>query len=115
MRKNKDISGYQILCILAIIDGDFDPREGSIVVDYVSANFPLGGDLDGALDEVSSTQQDDYPILFQKCSEDFYADSTEKERLEFIDFAIKLIKADDKVQDDEVLYLNKLYQYWDIS
>ncbi|MFT5952880.1 MAG: putative tellurite resistance protein B-like protein, partial [Bacteroidia bacterium] len=68
-----------------------------------------------ALEELSITSHDDYPILLQKCAEDFYADSTEKERLELLDFAIKLIKADDKIDDEENLLVNKLYQYWDIN
>jgi len=114
-RKNKDIAGFQILNILAEIDGDFDPKEGRVIIDYVGQNFPFGGNLEDALEELSITSHEDYPILLQKCAEDFYADSTEKERLELIDFAIKLIKADDKIDDDENLLVNKLYQYWDLN
>jgi uncharacterized tellurite resistance protein B-like protein len=113
-RKNKDIAGFQILNILAEIDGDFDPKEGRVIIDYVGQNFPFGGNLEDALEELSVTSHEDYPILLQKCAEDFYADSTEKERLELIDFAIKLIKADDKIDDEENLLVDKLYQYWDI-
>jgi len=113
-RKNKDIAGFQILNILAEVDGVFDASEGKVIIDYVGRNFPFGGNLESATEELSTTSEDDYPILLQKCAEDFYADSTEKERLELIDFAIKLIKADDKIDDQENLLLNKLYQYWDI-
>lgn len=113
-RKNKDIAGFQILNILAEVDGVFDASEGKVIIDYVSQNFPFGGNLESATEELSTTSEDDYPILLQKCAEDFYADSTDKERLELIDFAIKLIKADDKIDDQENLLLNKLYQYWDI-
>ena len=113
-RKNKDIAGFQILNILAEVDGVFDASEGKVIIDYVGRNFPFGGNLESATEELSTTSEDDYPILLQKCAEDFYADSTDKERLELIDFAIKLIKADDKIDDQENLLLNKLYQYWDI-
>lgn len=113
-RKNKDIAGFQILNILAEIDGDFNPAEGKVIVDYVVKNFPFGGNLEGALEEISTTKSEDYPILLQKCAEDFYADSNEKERLELIDFALKLLKADDKVDENEDWLINKLYQYWDI-
>ena len=40
IRKNKDVAGYMILCILAVIDGDFDPREGSV---YRSRVYALRG------------------------------------------------------------------------
>ena len=114
-RKNKDIAGFQILNILAEIDGDFDPKEGEVIINYVAKNFPLGGNLEEALEEVSTTRGDDYPILLQKCAEDFYADSNEKERLELIDFALKLLKADDKIDANEDWLISKLYQYWDIQ
>lgn len=114
-RKNKDVAGFQILNILAEIDGDFDPKEGKVIIDYVAKNFPLGGNLEDALEEVSITRGDDYPLLLQKCAEDFYADSNEKERLELIDFALKLLKADDNVDENEDWLINKLYQYWDIN
>ncbi|MBR9859857.1 TerB family tellurite resistance protein [bacterium] len=113
-RKNKDIAGYLILNILAKIDGDFDAREGNIIVEYVQEAFPLGSNLDNALEELSKTKEEDYPLLFQKCAEDFYADSTEKERLHFIDFTLKLINADHKIDQNENWMLNKLYQYWDL-
>lgn len=113
-RKNKDIAGFQILNILAEIDGDFDATEGKVIIDYVSHNFPFGGNFESALEDLSTTDKEDYPILLQKCAEDFYADSTEKERLELLDFAVKLIKADDKIVDEENSLVNKLYQYWDI-
>lgn len=114
-RKNKDVAGYIILNILAEIDGDFDPAEGSVIADYVVETFPLGGNLENAMELISSTPAEDYPLLLRSCAEDFYVDSTEAERLHFIDFALKLINADDKIDSDENWLLNKLYMYWDIE
>lgn len=114
-RKNKDVAGYIILNILAEIDGDFAPAEGGVIADYVVETFPLGGNLENAMELISSTPAEDYPLLLRSCAEDFYVDSTEKERLHFIDFALKLINADDKVDSDENWLLNKLYMYWDIE
>jgi uncharacterized tellurite resistance protein B-like protein len=115
IRKNKDVAGYMILCILAVIDGDFDPREGEVVVDYMEENFPLGGNLDTAFEELSTTAEEDLPLLLQKCAADFYADSNEPERIKFLEFALKLITADEKVDDDENWVINKLYLLWDIN
>ncbi len=114
-RKNKDVAGYQILSILAVIDGDFDPREGKVIVDYVAKNFPLGGNLERADEELSTTNQEDLDLLLQRCAEDFYLDSNEKERLELIDFALKLLKADDNIDPQESRLVQSLYQYWDIT
>ena len=114
-RKNKDVAGFQILNILAEVDGSFDPKEGQVIIDYIIQNFPFGGNLEEATEELSTTSTEDYTIILKKCSEDFYADSTEKERLELLDFALKLIKADDKIAEMENLMVNRLYQYWDIN
>jgi len=114
-RRNKDVAGYLILNILAEIDGDFDPKEGQVIIEYVAKNFPLGGNLEHATEELSTTATEDYPLLLQNCAEDFYADSVEKERLELIDFALRLLKADNTVDAEEDWLINKLYQYWDIS
>lgn len=114
-RKNKDIAGYQILSILAEIDGDFDPREGKVIVEYVAEKFPFGGNLERANEELSTTSPDDYPVLLQQCAEDFYTDSTEEERLELINFALKVLLADEVVDESENKLLDTLYQYWDIN
>jgi uncharacterized tellurite resistance protein B-like protein len=114
-RRNKDISGYQILCILAEADGDFDPREGNVIAEYISEHFPFGGNLDLAMEEVSNTPLEDYPLLLQRCAENFYADSTEAERTHFLEFAIQVITADNKVEPQEDWMINTLYQYWDIN
>ena len=44
-RKNKDVAGFQILNILAEVDGSFDPKEGQVIIDYIIQNFPFGGNL----------------------------------------------------------------------
>ncbi len=114
-RKNKDVAGYMILCILAAIDGDFDPREGEVVVNFIKEHFPLGGNLDAAFEELSTTAEEDLPLLLQKCAEDFYADSNEPERIKFLEFVLKLITADEKVDANENWVINKLYLLWDIN
>lgn len=114
-RKNKDVAGYEILYILAMVDGEFDPREGRVIVDYIRDKFPLGGNLENAMEELSSSVASDYPILFQKCAEDFYADSNEKERIDFLKFALKMVNADEKIDSNEDWMINKLYQFWDIT
>ncbi len=114
-RGNKIVSGYILLSLIAHADDDFDPREGEIIKKYLIEKFPLGGNLDDATDLLSVTPLESYPTLFHHCAEDFYLESNEKERLDFIQFAIELIKADDKIHPEEDEMLNKLYQYWDMD
>jgi uncharacterized tellurite resistance protein B-like protein len=50
----------------------------------------------------------------KKAAEAFYRESTPKERLDFIRFALKLIKADEKVAREEDKMITKLFEWWDI-
>ena len=44
---------------------------------------------------------------------DFYEDSTAKERTEFLNFAVKMVKADDKITTEENKYLKELFFAWE--
>jgi uncharacterized tellurite resistance protein B-like protein len=113
-KKNKDVAGYQILCILSEIDGDFDPREGTVVVDYIKEQFPLGGNLDEAVEELSMMSAEDYENKLEDLAADFYSDSTPDERMKFLHFAMDLINADESVQEQEDRLISRLFDLWDI-
>ena len=78
MRKNKDISGFQILNLLAEIDGDFNPKEGQVIIDFVVKKFPLGGNLEDAMEEVSTTDKEDYLFYFKNVRKIFMPTPTKK-------------------------------------
>ncbi|MCB9250920.1 MAG: TerB family tellurite resistance protein [Flavobacteriales bacterium] len=115
MKFNKDITGFQLLSILSQVDGEFSPVEGSVIIDYIRKNFPLGGNLDAATDEISKLQPDKYMELFEIRANDFLEESTEKERLDFLKFAMKLINADEKLAREEDTFISKLYSWWGIG
>lgn len=113
MRKNKVFAGYHLLMILAAADGDFTSAEGKVIADYIHENFPIAGvDFDAELAELAALPKEDYYLHFENKMEDFYADSTEKERMELIDFAFKLTKATMPITKEENSYLNLLYNEW---
>lgn len=114
LRFNKDVTGYELLLILAEADGEFDPREGNVIIDFITTKFPLGGNLDGAIENISSTKRDEFPRRVEELAEDFYAESTGDERKEFLRFALELVKADKKLAQEENLLISKLFVAWDI-
>ncbi|MCC6721858.1 MAG: TerB family tellurite resistance protein [Bacteroidia bacterium] len=111
-KHNKDICGYQLLCMLSQSDGFFAPEEGNIIVDYILKNFPLGGNLENALEEISTLTEKDYMFFYEKVANDFFDESTHKERTEFLRFAMKLINADEKVVREEDTMISKLFDWW---
>ena len=111
---NKDITGYELLLILAEADGSFDPREGSVIIDFIKEQFPLGGNLDGAIENISQLNPADYPRRIDELAEDFYADSTEDDRKKFMQFALKLVRADDKLDEQENTLISRIFVAWDM-
>lgn len=112
---NKDITGYQILSMLSQVDGEFKPEEGRVIVDYITKNFPAGSNLDEALQEISVMDDEDFLLHFEKAANDFLEESTEKERIDFLKFAMKLINADEKVVLEEDTMVSRLFTWWGIN
>lgn len=112
MKKNKPIAGYHLLMILSAVDGKFNFKEDLIIEQWLEQEFPLRVNLDKEADELSALKEDDYMVHFQKCMADFYEDSTEEERLELIEYAIKLAKADRKITSEENIFINELFNEW---
>jgi hypothetical protein len=111
-RMNKAIAGYHILMILSAVDHKFSVAEDRIIAEYMEENFPLPINLDRELEKLSAMREVDYMVNFQKAMDDFFLDSTERERLHLIDFAIKLTKATQPITPLENIYLTELYNEW---
>jgi uncharacterized tellurite resistance protein B-like protein len=111
---NKDITGYLILSILAESDGDFDAREGTVIVDYIKEHFPLGGTLERAAEQLSSWDTANYETKLVELAQDFYRESSPEERTGFLRFAMKLVRADDQIAAEENILITKLFEAWDI-
>jgi uncharacterized tellurite resistance protein B-like protein len=113
VKMNKVMAGYHMLMILSQVDGEFDKAEGKVIVKYLKESFPFYVNLDGEMDILSSLPKEDYFIHFNNAMNDFYEDSNEKERVEFLEFAVKMVKADKKITPEENKYLRELFFAWD--
>lgn len=112
MKKNKPLAGYHLLMILSAVDGKFDVKEDMVIREWLAEQFPFPTNLDTEMDTLSTMEKDNYMVHFQKCMADFYEDSNEQERNELMQFAIDLVKADNKITDEENLFLDELFSEW---
>ncbi|HEY0031088.1 MAG TPA: TerB family tellurite resistance protein [Bacteroidia bacterium] len=110
---NKVMAGYHMLMILSQIDGDFDRSEGKVIVKYLKDAFPFRVNLDGEMAILSALPSEDYFLHFNNAMNDFYEDSDEQERVDFLKFAVKMVKADKKITPEENKYLKELFFAWD--
>jgi uncharacterized tellurite resistance protein B-like protein len=115
MKLEKSIAGYHILMILSGVDGDFAASEQKVIEKYIKANFSPADNLDDETAYLKSLHQEKYMDCFLKAANDFYWNTEEQERNDFLNFAFKLIKADDKITKEENQYINELYNSWDFE
>ena len=112
---NKSEAGYHMLQLLAMVDDSFSVNEDLIIRKYLVENYPFHVSLDGAMEQISMLAKEDYILHFQKCMDDFYQDSTPEERTHFMDFAVKIVSAEDVVSKQENTFLKTLFDAWDIE
>ncbi len=111
-KKNKAFAGYHMLMILAAADGIFNSKEDKVIQHWVEKEMPLHVNLDRETEIISNLNKDDYMVHFQKCMADFYEDTTEHERNEFLELAIKLTKAVKPITPEENIFIDELFNEW---
>ena len=62
---------------------------------------------------LSAMPSEDYFLHFNNSMNDFYEDSTAQERVDFLKFAVKMVKADKKITPEENKFLKELFFAWD--
>lgn len=113
VKRNKPVAGYHLLMILAAVDNKFMAAEDMVIRDWLAHQFPpFRVNLDREMEVLSTLQPDEYMGHFQECMAHFYEDSTEQERNELIQFAMNLVKADNKITAEENLYIEQLFSQW---
>ena len=109
---NKPVAGYHHLLMLSEVDGEFPTSEGQVIVRYLEDSFPFRVNLDEEIEYISTLPKIHYKEHFEKAMNDFYNDSTPEERDDFLNFAVKLVKADNVITSDENTLLNMLFASW---
>ena len=114
-KSNKSIAGYHLLMILSSVDGEFAPEEGLKLQEYLAEEFPFAINLDDELDVIATLHAEQWKDHFEFHAKCFFDDSTDKERADFLKFAKSLIKADEKVSDQEHDFYMILKKIWNIK
>jgi hypothetical protein len=126
----RTISGYHILMSLTIADSLDDISEDislrkwlmeempavittqdQIIRDWLVSQFVMVN-LDKEMEKIKELSADNFTRHFQENMDIFYQNSTEKERLSLLQFAIHLIQADGIVTKEENILFDMLYDAW---
>jgi uncharacterized tellurite resistance protein B-like protein len=114
-RMNKTMAGYHILMILSAVDYRFSATEDVVIRDYLVQEFPFHVSLDKEMEIISNLKPNEWEPHYLKAIDDFYEDSTKKDRLKLIEFAIELCKADEVITKSENHFLDLLFEAWDVQ
>ena len=109
---NKPIAGFHLLMILTHADGKFAKEEGDVIIEYLTETFPFRVEIDEEVHFLSTLPREKYMEHFRKAMNDFYNDTTPEERDEFLKFAVKLVKADQVIAEEENVFLKELFDNW---
>ncbi len=106
------ISGYHLLMILTNVDGRLNVNEDLVIRDWLSQHFPVKPNLDNEMEVISSLEKSDYASHFHTHMNLFYQHSEKQDRLELLQFAMNIIKADGQISKEENAFFNELYDAW---
>jgi len=110
---SKAEAGYQMLQILSAVDGQFSADEDIIIRKFLVDNSLTDYQMEEETEVISMLAPEDYILYFHKAMDDFYEDSTADERTRFLDYAVQLVKADNRISHDENIFLNQLFDTWE--
>ncbi len=105
-------SGYHMLMILSVVDGKYEVAEGKVIVNYLTKNYDSDVDIDKENKELLAVKSEKLPEHFKKAADDFLHHSTEAQRVDFMAFAFRLIKADGRMAHEENKILKSLSHFW---
>lgn len=109
------VAGYHILMILAEVDGQVATEENAVIRQYLEERHPLQLDPNYEVAFLDAMDRGHYNELFEQAANEYYMNSTIEQRVSFIQFAFDIIKADDKITKEENIFLNMLYDLWQLD
>ncbi|MDQ3073337.1 MAG: TerB family tellurite resistance protein [Bacteroidota bacterium] len=108
-------SGYHMLMILSVVDGQYAVPEGKIIVDYLARNYQEDIDIDRENEALLDVTKEQIPEHFKEAAGHFLEISTEEQRIDFLAFAYRLVQADGHMASEENKILSSLAHFWNID
>jgi len=104
-----------MLMILSVADGKYTEAEGKEVANYLTKQGKSVPDLDKELKNLNNVPKGSLPWYFKRAASAYFAYSTEVQRLDFLIYAFRLIKANDDTSIEEYKIIQSLAKFWKID
>ncbi|MCG9881085.1 MAG: TerB family tellurite resistance protein [Bacteroidia bacterium] len=114
-KMNKTEAGFHLLMTLSLVDGQIESSESSIVLNFIEENFSDPIEIIKEQAFIRACPEEDRLQHFTETAQQFYSISTPEERNKLIEFAMKVVMADKKMEANENQYINALYDCWGLD
>jgi hypothetical protein len=109
------ICGYHILMILSAVDNHFHHAEDAVIRDFIIMHYPACEELEEQLAIISNLLPAEWEAHFKQVEKKFFTLASKKEQKTLMNFAINLVKADEKVTIDEHHYMREFVRKYKIA
>jgi uncharacterized tellurite resistance protein B-like protein len=112
---NKTEAGFHLLMILSLADGSIQRAESSVILDFLEKNFHEPIEIIKEQAFLRALPEDERKNHLHETAEHLYKITTQEERHKLIEFAMKVVMADKKMNQEENSFINALYDTWDLA
>ena len=114
-KMNKTEAGFHLLLILSYADGNLHAEESSVIFDFIENNYKEDINIIKEQAFIKALPAEELHDHFLETAAQFYKISTYEERNKLIEFAMKVVMADQEMEHTENAYINELYDAWDLA
>jgi uncharacterized tellurite resistance protein B-like protein len=114
-KMNKTEAGFHLLMILSLADGSIQRAESSVILDFLEKNFHEPIEIIKEQAFLRALPEDERKNHLHETAEHLYKITNEDERHKLIEFAMKVVMADDKMEHEENSFINALFDAWDLA
>ncbi len=114
-KMNRTESGFHLLIMLSLSDGNSSKPETDVILDFLDNAFSGKIDLIKEQAFMKALPWDEFQNHFDEVAAHFYSISEPEDRYKLLDFAMKVVMADHEMKPEENELVNRLYDDWDIA
>jgi uncharacterized tellurite resistance protein B-like protein len=114
-KMNKTEAGFHILMILSLVDGSIQRAESSVILDFLEDKFHEPIEIIKEQAFIRACPEEERLQHFTETAQHFYKISDINDRNNLIEFAMKVVMADLKMENKENEYINILFDCWGLD
>lgn len=107
------IRGLELMTLLAMCDGVFDPREKQAIKDYVRSNLGVNFNDAEIINNIKGMSDEEQLQLLVKNANIFKENTSLENRKKMLRILEKLVAIDRKLTEEEQVRIDILWNYWD--